>query len=114
MPSYSLSPEAIKDLLTIRAHTQNKWGIQQAQIYIDALEKKCEKLAQSPHTGRERPEIKPGYRSITEGKHVIFYRVGDSGIDILRILHARMDIEHRMGKTKTGTDKSKPGGKRDG
>jgi len=97
MPSYSLSPEAIKDLLTIRAHTQNKWGIQQAQIYIDALEKKCEKLAQSPHTGRERPEIKPGYRSITEGKHVIFYRVGDS-----------------MGQTKTGAGKSKPGGDRDG
>ena len=114
MPSYSLSPEAIKDLLTIRAHTQNKWGIQQAQIYIDALEIKCGKLAQSPHTGRERPEIKPGYRSITEGKHVIFYRVGDSGIDILRILHGRMDIEHRMGQTKTGAGKSNPGGDRDG
>ena len=107
MPSYSLSPEAIKDLLTIRAQTQNKWGIQQAQKYIDALEKKCEKLARSPHIGQERPEIKPGYRSINEGKHVIFYRVGDSGIDILRILHGRMDIEHRMGQTKIGTSKSK-------
>ncbi len=96
MPSYSLSPEAKKDLLTIHAHTQSKWGIQQAQKYIDALEKKCEKVAKSPHIGRERPEIKPGYRSITEGKHVIFYRVGDSGIEILRILHGRMDIEHRM------------------
>lgn len=110
MPSYSLSPEAIKDLLTIRAHTQNKWGIQQTQKYIDALEIKCEKLARSPHIGRERPEIKPGYRSITEGKHVIFYRVGVSGIDILRILHGRMDIEHRMGQTKIGTSKSKHGG----
>jgi toxin ParE1/3/4 len=113
MPSYSLSPEAKKDLLTIRAHTQNKWGIQQAQKYIDALEKKCEKLAQSPHMGRERPEIKPGYRSITEGKHVIFYRVGDSGIDILRILHGRIDIEHRMGQTKTGARKSKQSRDRD-
>ena len=113
MPSYSLSPEAKKDLLTIRAHTQNKWGIQQAQKYIDALEIKCEKLARSPHIGRERPEIKPGYRSITEGKHVIFYRVGDSGIDILRILHERMDIEHRMGQTKTVANKSKHGGDRD-
>lgn len=39
MPSYSLSPEAKKDLLTIRAYTKNKWGIRQAQKYIDALEK---------------------------------------------------------------------------
>ena len=46
---------------------------------------------------RERPEIKPGYRSMAEGKHVIFYRVGESGIEILRILHGRMDIEQRMG-----------------
>jgi len=96
MPSYRLSPEAKKDLLAIRAHTQNKWGIQQAQKYIDALEIMCEKLARSPHIGRERPEIKPGYRSITGGKHVIFYRVDDSGIDILRVLHGRMDIENRM------------------
>ncbi len=64
--------------------------------YIDALEKKCTQLARSPHIGRERSEIKSGYRSLAEGKHIIFYRVGDGGIDILRILHGRMDIEHRM------------------
>ena len=113
MLSYSLSPEAKNDLLTIRAQTLNKWGIQQARKYIDALEKKCEELAQSPHIGRERSEIKSGYRSITEGKHVIFYRVGYSGVDILRILHGRMDIEYRMGQTKTGKTKSKHGGDRD-
>ncbi|GBE46023.1 toxin ParE1 [bacterium BMS3Bbin11] len=101
MPSYHLSPEAKKDLLTIHAYTRKRWGAQQAQKYIDALEKRCDELAQSPHMGRERPEIKPGYRSITEGKHVIFYRVGDSGIEILRIPHGRMDIEHHLGQTKT-------------
>jgi len=100
MPSYRLSPEAKKDLLSIRAYTKDKWGIQQAQKYIDALEKKCEELAQSPRIGREWPEIKPGYRSLAEGKRVIFYRVGDSGIDILRILHGYMDIEQRMGQVK--------------
>jgi toxin ParE1/3/4 len=94
MPSYQLSPEAKKDLLSIRAYTRKKWGKQQAQNYIDTLEKRCNELAQSPHMGQERPEIKPGYRSITEKKHVIFYRVCDSGIEILRILHGRMDIEH--------------------
>ncbi len=101
MPTYSLSPEAKKDLLAIRAHTLNKWGARQAQKYIDTLEKKCEKLVRDPHIGRERSEIKPGYRSVAEGQHVIFYRVGGSGIDILRILHGHMDIERRMGQAKT-------------
>ena len=107
MPSCSLSPEAKKDLLDIRAYTQNKWGHQQAQQYIDALEKRCNELARSPHMGRERPEINPGYRSIAEGKHVIFYRTGDSGIEILRILHGRMDIEHRLEQTKTAVGKNR-------
>jgi len=101
MSSYRLSPEAKDDLLDIRAYTQKKRGIQRAQKYIDALEKRCDELAQSPYMGRERPEIKSGYRSIAEGKHVIFYRVSDSGIEILRIPHGRMDIEHRLGQTKT-------------
>jgi toxin ParE1/3/4 len=96
MPSYRLSPEAKKDLLNIRAYTQKKRGNQQAQKYIDALEKRCNDLARNPHLGRERPEIKPGYRSIAEGKHVIFYRADDSSIEILRIPHGRMDIEHRL------------------
>lgn len=99
MPSYSLSPEAKKDLLSIRAYTQKEWGSQQAQKYIDALEKRCDGLSQRPHTGRERPEIKPGYRSVAERKHVIFYRACDSGIEILRIPHGRMDIEHHLGST---------------
>jgi len=94
MPSYRLSPEAKKDLLDIRAYTQEEWGKQQAQKYIDALEKKCNELAQRPQIGRERSEIKPGYRSISEGKHVIFYRLANSGIEILRIPHRRIDIEN--------------------
>ncbi|HHJ15754.1 MAG TPA: type II toxin-antitoxin system RelE/ParE family toxin [Gammaproteobacteria bacterium] len=98
MSSYRLSPEAKKDLLAIRVYTRTKWGNLQAQKYIDALEKKCVELANSPHIGRERPEIKSGYRSLAEGKHVIFYRVSDGGIDILRILHGRMDIESHMGQ----------------
>jgi len=63
--------------------------------------------------GRERPEIKSGYRSIAEGKHVIFYRAGDNGIEILRILHGRMNIEHRLGQTKIQVRKSENRGDRD-
>jgi len=45
-------------------------------------------------------EIKPGYRSVAEGKHVIFYRVSDAGVEILGIPHSSMDIEHRLGRAK--------------
>jgi toxin ParE1/3/4 len=42
-------------------------------------------------------DIRPGYLQIAVGSHVLFYRVGDGGkIDIVRILHRRMDVESRL------------------
>ena len=98
MPVYILSPEARKNLISVRAYTKKKWGIQQAKNYIKALEQCFDKIAKNPRLGRERPEIKPGYRSIAEGKHVIFYRVSDAGVEILGIPHGSMDLEHRLGR----------------
>lgn len=100
MPACILSPEARKNLISIRAYTKKKWGIRQAKNYIKALEQCFNKIVKNPHLGRERPEIKPGYRSVAEGKHVIFYRVSDAGVEILGIPHGSMDIEHRLGHPK--------------
>ncbi|MFV2061259.1 MAG: type II toxin-antitoxin system RelE/ParE family toxin [Gammaproteobacteria bacterium] len=96
MSSYLLSTEAKKDFLSIRAYTLKRWGALQAQKYLDSLEKKCDDLVKRPHLGRERPEIKTGFRSISEGKHMIFYRVSKKGIEILRVLHTRVDIEYKL------------------
>ena len=90
MPAYILSPEARKNLINIRAYTKKKWGIQQAKNYIKALEQCFDKIAKNPHLGRERPEIKPGYSSVAEGKHVIFYRVNDASVEILGIPHGSL------------------------
>lgn len=100
MSAYILSPETRKNFVGIRAYTKKKWGIQQATNYIKALEQCFDKIAKNPHLGRERPEIKPGYRSITEGKHIVFYRVSDAGVEILGVPHSSMDIEHRLGRAR--------------
>jgi len=94
MSAYRLSPEAAKDILLIREYTQKKWGSSQAVKYINEIENKCKELSENPQLGRERPEIKLGYRSINEGKHIIFYRCSHSDIDILRVLHTRMDFHN--------------------
>ena len=100
MPAYVLSPEAKNHLIGIRAYTKEKWGTQQAITYIKALEKRFIQIAENPHLGKERPEIKPGYRSLVEGKHVIFYRVTHSGVEILGLPHTNMDLELRLGPSK--------------
>ncbi|MCP3867415.1 MAG: type II toxin-antitoxin system RelE/ParE family toxin [Gammaproteobacteria bacterium] len=88
------------NLIGIRAYTKEKWGIQQAITYIKALEKRFIQIAENPNLGKERPEIKPGYRSLVEGKHVIFYRVTHSGVEILGVPHTNMDLVHRLGPSK--------------
>lgn len=41
--------------------------------------------------------IKPGYRATKVKSHLIFYRKSDDEtIEIIRILHERMDIETRL------------------
>jgi len=51
-----------------------------------------DKLAKSPHMGRNRSRLAPELRSHPHGRYVIFYRVIDGGIEIVRVLHASRDI----------------------
>ena len=43
--------------------------------------------------GRARDELERGVRSSPFGRYVIFYMPGDSGIDIVRVLHSARDID---------------------
>ncbi|TWS22632.1 type II toxin-antitoxin system RelE/ParE family toxin [Tsukamurella sputi] len=36
-------------------------------------------------------EIRDGYRRYTVGSHLIFYRARSEGVDVVRVLHQRMD-----------------------
>jgi toxin ParE1/3/4 len=47
--------------------------------------------------GRAIDEIRAGYFKLSVGSHFLCYRVTDLGIDIVRILHQRMDIPERLG-----------------
>jgi toxin ParE1/3/4 len=54
-------------------------------------------LAANPGLGSDCGEIRFGYRKMIIGRHLIFYRQpsGDA-IEIVRILHGRMDIETHL------------------
>lgn len=48
-------------------------------------------LADAPDRGRSADEINPGLWRHRCESHVIFYRYADHGIDIVRVLHAKMN-----------------------
>jgi len=91
MSNYRLSPLAEEDLFKIISTTIESWGSAQAKVYAQTIDAALFKLAQYPDFGRERNEIYKDAKSFPIEKHIVFYQVSESGIDVARILHQRMD-----------------------
>lgn len=89
---YELSEEADRDLEEIFDYTVEKFGVEQAIVYVSSFEDTFESLCNNPKLGRERMEIREALRSIVKESHVVFYRILRSKIRIVRILHVSRDI----------------------
>ena len=93
MENYKLTPEADNDLTEIWQDGFKKWGLKQANTYLLQLEERFEKLFEFPGLGVKRDEIRMGYRSYRESSHLVFYRKNNNKLEVIRILHKRMDID---------------------
>jgi toxin ParE1/3/4 len=96
MSLYKLTPAAKEDLKGIWKYTESKWGEIQADNYLKSIEKSIVELVASPEKGRRREEIRKGYRSFSQGKHLIFYRIHEKQIEVIRILHQKMDVKSQF------------------
>ena len=90
MGRFLLTRSVENDLFEIGEYTVRAWGIEQCARYIDGLEACCQKLPDNPKVGRSCENLRPGYFRMEQGKHVVFYRIDDDGIVVVRILHVRM------------------------
>ena len=84
------------DLDEIWAYTEARWGTGQAAFYIRAMWRHIEAASGQPALWRPCSDVRPGYRKIISGSHVVFYRPIDGGIEVVRILHGRMDFERHI------------------
>ncbi|NIV43176.1 MAG: type II toxin-antitoxin system RelE/ParE family toxin [Candidatus Dadabacteria bacterium] len=89
---YELSLPAEQDLSSIYDYTFNEFGELQAVKYLTGIEQKVLNIVESPELGIKREEIRQGLRSIVYEKHVIFYRVMNDTIRIIRVLHGSRDL----------------------
>jgi toxin ParE1/3/4 len=97
MAGFELTNKAKSDLKDIAIYTQNTWGNRQRNIYLTALDKSFYALASDHLKGRDCSEIRSGYRKHKVSKHIIYYReINANLIEIVRILHERMDIESQL------------------
>ncbi|MEA2595856.1 MAG: toxin ParE1/3/4 [Thermomicrobiales bacterium] len=89
--------EARKDLRAILRYTRKVWGERQRDIYARLLTSAIEELTRYLFIGEERDDIPAEMRAKPVKQHVIFYRVDDQAVTIIRLLHAKMDTASRLG-----------------
>jgi toxin ParE1/3/4 len=90
--AYVLSVAAEHDLDEIFDYTQTEFGANQAATYLLEIETRLIELSKHPATGRARNELKRGLRSYPHASHIIFYRIMNGYIRVVRVLHAKRDV----------------------
>lgn len=96
MARYRLSREAERDLREIGRYTQRHWGAEQRRRYLYRLDRRLEFLVDNPKAGTARDDLREGFHSFPEGRHVIFYREAAGTIEVIRLLHDSMDVARRF------------------
>jgi toxin ParE1/3/4 len=96
MKRFTLSPRAQADIEEIWDYTVEHRNVGQAEVYLRKIKTAVEDVADSPRLGRPCEEVRAGYRKYSAASHVLFYRMTPDGVDIVRILHQRMDFERHL------------------
>ncbi len=95
---YLISQLASQDLENIWLYTFENWSKEQADRYFNLLMDEIEYISNKPESGHDFSHVREGYLRTRIKSHFIFYRINRKKklVEIIRILHQRMDIESRL------------------
>ncbi len=91
MANVQRTRQADADLLEIWVYIAEN-NVEAANRLIQSLGRRCHDCAELPGMGRRRDDLSPGLRSLTEGSYIIFYRLAEHGIEIVRVLHGAREL----------------------
>ena len=84
------------DLIKVWLYTSEEWSFAQADVYLSQIDSGIGHLIPNPRLGKDRNDLRKGYRSIQVKHHIIFYKITNDQIQIIRILHENSDIEQHI------------------
>ena len=99
MPHFKIKATARNDLKGIAKYTEKTWSREQRNNYLTEFDQAFHRLAENTELGKTCDHIRSGYRVFPVGSHLVFYKLGTGGIiEIIRVLHKRMDVSSRLFK----------------
>ena len=87
-----ISDEAVTDLIDLWTYIAED-SPERADQFVEQIQEKCETLAETPMMGRERSELLPGMRSFPIGRYLIFYRIVEETLQVVRVLSGYRDLD---------------------
>jgi toxin ParE1/3/4 len=97
MAKVILRQKAIDDLNNIWEYTIEKWSEKQADKYYATIKFACKEIGENPDLGKEYFGINRNLLGLKSGKHIVFYHlISENEIEVIRILHERMDLKNRL------------------
>jgi toxin ParE1/3/4 len=96
MRKIRLHARAESDLIDIWQYSYEEWDDVQADNYLDELNTAINSLAANPHLGVRRDNTREGYRALFVKRHAVYYRLGPTTVDVVRVLHGQMDPDKHL------------------
>lgn len=97
MSKYIISEKALDDINKIWIYTAENWSIEQADRYYNLIFDEIEYIVDNFEMTRDFENIRKNYRCSKVKSHLVFFRKAkENEIEIIRILHERMDIENQL------------------
>jgi len=84
------------DLIDLFVYGAQQFGVSKAETYFRELERVQEFLAENPFLGHEREEFERPVRIHPHKRHLIIYTIEVDYIQIVRVLHHRMDVKSHL------------------
>ncbi len=97
MPAYIISEKALEDINNIWIYTAENWSVEQADRYYNLIIDEIEYIVDNLDMARNFGKIRKSYRYSKVKSHLIFFKKDKANeIEVVRILHERMNIENRL------------------
>jgi toxin ParE1/3/4 len=91
MSRYVINILASRDLNDIADYFAEN-NLEAGDRFFRAFNRKCQQLVAFPNSGKSYATMRPDLRGLSLEGYVIFYRILDNGIEILRVVSGRRDL----------------------
>jgi toxin ParE1/3/4 len=92
MSRYLINVVASRDLNEIADYFANN-NLEAGEEFFQAFNRKCQQLVAFPNSGKSYANIRADLRGLSVAGYIVFYRLLDDKIEILRVVSGRRNLQ---------------------